>query len=698
MKKIKFMYLIVSVFLILGTFSFPVSSDTIDTIPDTIVYNSADAFTLEHNNGPDWFWQTYSVKTKQYINMEYTSTDGAKNWWVNPNPFTTDPNRVNSGNTLGAITKELMYPENLQNLDSSETHYVVRTFVSSYKATATITHSGEFIGAQAGTRRARIMLNDRQIWPTDGTWCVVAGWGTKFPFPSEGITVEVYPGDRLHFEVANIVEGKDNTYRYNSQVRWIPVVTLSNIQASTNEETFTASEEYSLERQGPVWTYESTHPSFPIATHQKEYEAWGIAGWTFGYADHTRGAVGQDWILPDQFPEWDNDNVFISRVFNCPYDTAYVRIEPSKISGIDYRCDAIVKIMKNDEQIWPKEGTQQMTGASSIWTPAIGITLKAGDKIYFSINKNGTNYNDRVLWDPQVTVFEFTQPEMLGDVEAYIEDNIITAEVSIFNSLAEAQTNIFTPILAMYLNVDSDNRQLLKVKVGETVSLRPYQWNTQTLPLDVSEFEEDVINSSTLKVMLLDSLNNIRPYVVCYRFDVEEILPKEYTFNAAEMFSTEQQGPIWTYESSHPDYPLADKIVTIYESWGPSWAFYYTDATRGAIGRTWIMPDQYPSWDGMNVVISRVFNAPAASNEVIIKPATVQGLHWQCESRIRIMKNDEQLWPQSDWFEVKGTNSYSIPEIRTTVKKGDKIYFSINKHTTNYNDRIEWIPEIVMTY
>jgi len=191
---------------------------------EVTVYDSKAAFTTEHNNGPYWFWQYYNVETGKYENMTMTNSAGTR--WILPNPFHPDVNVAKDEGVLyAAVEAERMYPENLQNLSSAKTRYAVKTFVSPDNALAIITNNGRFGGDQSGRRRAKIMLNDTRIWPTDAEWSVTDGWA-NFDFPANGITVEVSKGDRLHFVIANAVEGTENTYRYNSQAIWAPVVTL----------------------------------------------------------------------------------------------------------------------------------------------------------------------------------------------------------------------------------------------------------------------------------------------------------------------------------------------------------------------------------------------------------------------------------------------------------------------------------------
>lgn len=436
----------------------------------TLVFNSEDAFTLEHNNGPNWFWQSYDVKTGQYITMTNTSSASSnKNWWVDPNPWNTDIiGRVDSGNVYAAVSREIMYPENLKT-SQSNTRYAVRTFVSLHRAQAIITNSGDFAGAASGWRKAKIMLNDKQIWPTDGSeWNAVKGWN-KFDFPASGISVKLNPGDKIHFIISRCFDEDTNDYYYNSQARWVPVVTLIDPVLPVSK-TYQASSDFSTETKSDIWSYESSSKDYPVATHTYSYGDWGTA-WTFGYPDHTRGAIGADWIMPDQFPEWDNENIVISRVFTSPYASSNVIIKSSdgKITGKHWQCDSLVRIMKNNTVLWPtnsETGWVQITGTSSVSIPEIRTSLSVGDKIYFSINKNGTNYNDRVTWDPII---------ILPDCRSLdIEEDEITLTEGACVPLAFSTTTLS----AMPESLDTSIARV--VKVGKT-------WYVQALRAGVTE-------------------------------------------------------------------------------------------------------------------------------------------------------------------------------------------------------------------
>lgn len=62
---------------------------------------------------------------------------------------------------------------------------------------------------------------------------------------------------------------------------------------------------------------------------------------------------------------------------------------------------------------------------------------------------------------------------------------------------------------------------------------------------------------------------------------------------------------------------------------------------------------------------------------------------------VKVMKNQEQLWPSSGWQSIQYNDSkgYDL-NVVTSVNRGDSIYFIVNKNITTFADTTGWDPVI----
>ena len=62
-----------------------------------------------------------------------------------------------------------------------------------------------------------------------------------------------------------------------------------------------------------------------------------------------------------------------------------------------------LKILRNDEQIWPKEGWAHSEHSADRRHHDVKVDVNAGDKLYFLVNMNQGRAFDSVYWDPVIT-------------------------------------------------------------------------------------------------------------------------------------------------------------------------------------------------------------------------------------------------------------------------------------------------------
>lgn len=75
-----------------------------------------------------------------------------------------------------------------------------------------------------------------------------------------------------------------------------------------------------------------------------------------------------------------------------------------KKGDTSYGDGVLVKVMKNQVQLWPASGWQSIRYNDSIgYDLNLTTSVNAGDSIYFIVNQNGSNFADTTVWDPIIT-------------------------------------------------------------------------------------------------------------------------------------------------------------------------------------------------------------------------------------------------------------------------------------------------------
>ena len=107
--------------------------------------------------------------------------------------------------------------------------------------------------------------------------------------------------------------------------------------------------------------------------------------------------IGGSWMRP-------SNQADAVRVFTLPASgqvtiTGNVHKDVYHISGDGVR----VKMLKGDQQIWPNEGWETIAAADTKGKDMEEtISVNAGDKLYFIVNRNIDATDDETVWDPQV--------------------------------------------------------------------------------------------------------------------------------------------------------------------------------------------------------------------------------------------------------------------------------------------------------
>ncbi|SDS47926.1 Right handed beta helix region [Paenibacillaceae bacterium GAS479] len=126
-------------------------------------------------------------------------------------------------------------------------------------------------------------------------------------------------------------------------------------------------------------------------------------------------------------------------------------------------------------------------------------------------------------------------------------------------------------------------------------------------------------------------------------------------------------------------------------------------------GGNWWRKNQ--SWDwgtvsaggitpGSSADTSRTFSAPESGKITISAGLITFNPKSYGSARLKLMKNDTQLWPQtSEWQTISASGPVAFPEMETTLGRGDRLYFIANSGAdrSNGQDDIVWNPVVTYT-
>ena len=112
----------------------------------------------------------------------------------------------------------------------------------------------------------------------------------------------------------------------------------------------------------------------------------------------------------------------------------------------------------------------------------------------------------------------------------------------------------------------------------------------------------------------------------------------------------------------------------------------------GEYSLIWAPAQLHP--DGTDTVIG--WKAPH-NGEITIKGNPKKANVGYDGVKVKILKNDTNVWPESGWEEVGGSDTNGIVhDIKVTVSQNDMIYFVVNQNGNNYSDETNWSP--IITY
>ena len=342
-------------------------------------------------------------------------------------------------------------------------------------------------------------------------------------------------------------------------------------------------------------------------------------------------------------------------------------------NGID---GVFVKILMGEEQLWPESGWGHTI--PTVEQPVIYKEIKTGDKIHFRVNKNKNINNDGVNWNPTVKYVDLIYFEKEKYYKSYVCDNT-GGEYDDYNIVDIFAT--VTPSVGGEVVYDSSNPEIIE-PMPEKGKFKILSAGEATVSASLV-IDNEVVKTAETSVVVLQ--NNVGG-------------PYEYTWNGGM-----NQGPVWYYKALVPadaeGSGESDYVDMTTTSRSEKWD-YFTFAHTNSYG--YIRSDNrvHPGADGSPTF---VFKAP---KDGLIKIGAKTGLYPQLIDsnstdgiRYRIAHNEKIIYPTdgSVFKHIPKENlnkQDNYGEIYETVKKGDFIYFTLDKNNSATGDMSAWSPTV----
>ncbi|MGO4182450.1 right-handed parallel beta-helix repeat-containing protein [Paenibacillus sp. TAF43_2] len=186
-----------------------------------------------------------------------------------------------------------------------------------------------------------------------------------------------------------LIEAEDNNGNISSGTTSAGA-TSGTIPASTRK--YEAVKDVGAISQGPVWYYHKWNGTTytPLANYYAPWRMWRDGSTFLSVGENLQSPDGSDsvrtWLAPE-----DGEITLSSN------ETIHMLNTGAGADGVN------VKILKNNAQIWPASGWQQVIYGTTVSSPAITLDVIKGDAIRFVVNQNANNLYDTVYWNPIVT-------------------------------------------------------------------------------------------------------------------------------------------------------------------------------------------------------------------------------------------------------------------------------------------------------
>ena len=166
-------------------------------------------------------------------------------------------------------------------------------------------------------------------------------------------------------------------------------------QVAGEPPTYEALGDFSPAPSEKQWAYEES-----VEGGSYRELRWNKGGYEGAWAGSGLGRIGRIWMQPSA--SYDLSRTFLIASAGTVNTSGTIRKDPSA----ENQASCFVRILRNNEQVWPKQGWAEVLPKYDTPTEYRIADLKvaAGDKLRFVVKHNGANRADPIVWDPTIVI------------------------------------------------------------------------------------------------------------------------------------------------------------------------------------------------------------------------------------------------------------------------------------------------------
>lgn len=320
---------------------------------------------------------TRNAEARYVASSGFSATQGGSQWSYEQKSGTTYSNMtwVPGSRWWAGASEHALVGAAWQHPDA---HDSVRTWTAPTSGTIRVSGNPKKASDALGGDGVNVAIhrNGTQIWPASG-WSGIGA--TNVSGIQHDLSLTVSAGDKIRF-IVNMGSTKtaDTTH-------WDPLVQYDAWSAGSGFTSTQGSKQWSYyQAYGGTYT--------PMA--------WDAANFRW-FGSSTYALMGATWQHPDA-----TDAL---RYWTAPKPGTVRITGVVGMQGPTFRGDGIkFKVMKNGAQLFPTSGLISVAFNNSTGVSHdVSVDVVAGDRIYFLVNRNGTNDGDTTMWNP---VVQYTSP------------------------------------------------------------------------------------------------------------------------------------------------------------------------------------------------------------------------------------------------------------------------------------------------
>ena len=406
---------------------------TYDTVDSTVgeIARVGETFTYKKTAAtfgqadPHWAWEwtpsgktTFSPMTYQMVE-KYGREMYASDW--NTNPY----NYVDSNG-------EKLHPA--ANADTVKTFTVpytgtveLNTVVSRYYNLADITTSG------ANGTSLRILVNTTQVYPLYSSYLTLETTTAK----DFNVSFPVTKGDKIRIIIGGMGQVTSDAVKMENTVTYTSLETPE-ICVSDGEKYGVTQAQWDAQELGN-WSFEYRDQDDTFGPMTYQYvEHYGRYMYATDWTNHAYNCADQ--LGEKLHPAKTRDTV---KTYTVPYD-GRIRLSTKVMRYTEYveegsKTPTSLRIYKNNEQIWPTNGTQKEITSVTELSFGVNVDVRSGDKIRWVVGSMGNTTNDGIKMYNTVTYRAVGTRELAAVMDQYNQridvidlqgDNLDSAETA----------------------------------------------------------------------------------------------------------------------------------------------------------------------------------------------------------------------------------------------------------------------------